>query len=381
MSPNSLFNGISGERVRDVRACMGGYNLLTGLLDKHVKLPSATNIHYPPRQLYDGLLYLSMGRGYAESSMEDLRLQYGADAPCGGAFLYRLKKLGYDDAYSMLTRVNDELLSHLKKTGVLKGRVVCALDYTKVPYYGAFNPKVVRSKREKGTNLFYEYASLTIVEDGRRVVVYTRPVTLLDVKRDIVKELITEAEKRGMMRIKLLLLDRAFYTVDCINLLDELQVRFIMPCVCNGRVTAAVDSFGREGTLPFEIRDNSKHSARFTMVVHKRKRDGTLIPFATNIGRPSVKMIPREYRRRWGIETSFRKIKEVFGRTTSRSHNIRLIYFLTAQIIHNVWQVINIQQKEPEQRRDDDDDEQRPKRPITMGTVISVFKTHLNGRC
>ena len=380
MFPHSLFNGLSGERIRDIHACMGGYDLLTELLDKHVKLPSATNIHYPPRQLYDGLLYLSMGKGYAESSMEDLKIQYGTDAPCGGAFLYRLKKLGYDDAYSMLTNVNDELLSRLEKTGVLKRRVVCALDYTKVPYYGAFNPKVVRSKHEKGTNLFYEYASLTIVEDGRRVVVYTRPVTLLDVKRDVVKELITEAEKRGI-RIKLLLLDRAFYTVDCINLLDELRIRFIMPCVCNQRVDDAVSSLGKEGTLPFEIRDNSKHSARFTMVVYKRKRDGKLIPFATNIRRPSVKMVPRGYRRRWGIETSFRKIKEVFGRTTSRSNSIRLIYFLTAQIIHNVWQIINIQQKEPEQRRDDNDDGQRPKRPITMGTVISIFKARLNGRC
>lgn len=379
MFPHNLFDGLSGERIRDAHACMRGYNLLTGLLDKHVKLPSATNIHYPPRQLYDGLLYLSMGKGYAESSMEDLKIQYGADAPCGGAFLYRLKKLGYDDAYSMLTRVNDELLCHLEKTGVLKRRIVCTLDYTKVPYYGAFNPKVVRSKREKGTNLFYEYASLTIVEDGRRVCVYTRPVTLLDVKRDVVKELITEAEKRGI-RIKLLLLDRAFYTVDCINLLDELRIRFIMPCVCNQRVNDAVVGLGKkEGTLPFEIRDNNKNVARFTMVVYKRKRDGELIPFATNIGRPSVKMVPREYRRRWGIETSFRKIKEVFGRTTSRSNSIRLIYFLTAQIIHNVWQIINIQQIiEPQQRRDE---EERPRRPITMGIVISVFKAHFNGRC
>ena len=31
--------------------------------------------------------------------MDDLALRYGVDAPCGGAFLYRLKKLDYDGWY------------------------------------------------------------------------------------------------------------------------------------------------------------------------------------------------------------------------------------------------------------------------------------------
>jgi hypothetical protein len=46
-----------------------------------------------------------------------------------------------------------------------------------------------------------------------------------------VRELIEEAERRGVKVELLLLLDRAFFTVECINLLKELRNRFVMPSV------------------------------------------------------------------------------------------------------------------------------------------------------
>ncbi len=48
------------------------------------------------------------------------------------------------------------------------------------------------------------------------------------------------------------------------------------------------------------------------------------------------------YRKRWSIETTFRKVKEVIGKTTSQLPVLRQIYFMLATIIYNVWQVINI---------------------------------------
>ena len=125
-------------------------------------------------------MQLSVNGGYAESTMADLRLRYGVDAPCGAAFLYRLKALGYDEWYSRLKEVNDAILSAAEKIGMPKGPVVCAIDYTKVPYYGEFNRHVTRSKHERGTDHFYEYATLSIVQDGVRLCVCSRPVTLLD---------------------------------------------------------------------------------------------------------------------------------------------------------------------------------------------------------
>src|SRR6266571_1594911 len=156
MFNTDLFSKVSGRRIRDIQACLKAYSLALELFDKYVRLPSAPNVHYAPSALYAGLMQLSMNGGYAESTMTDLRLRYGIEAPCGGAFLYRLKKVEYDDWYSRLTGVNDAMLSIAEGLGMLDGPVVCAIDYTKVPYYGKFNRYVIRSKHESGTSRFYE---------------------------------------------------------------------------------------------------------------------------------------------------------------------------------------------------------------------------------
>lgn len=380
MISNDLFSKVSGKRIRDIRACLKAYSLALELFDKYVSLPSAPNAHYGSNVMYTGLMHLSMNGGYAESTMTDLRLRYGIEAPCGSAFLYRLKMLRYDEWYSRLKGVNDAVLSVAENLGLLREPVVCAIDYTKVPYYGEFNRYVTRSKHERGTNHFYEYATISIVQDGLRLCVYSRPVTLLDTKCEVVRDLVEEARKRGV-RIKIVLLDRAFFTVECINLLKELGLRFIMPCVCNERVKGAVNSFGgKEGRIPFSIHDGSKNEAVFTMVVHWSREKGKYIPFATNVEgrsvRRLVRTIPKQYRRRWGIETSFRKVKEVFPMTTSPLPAIRLAYFKAAMILYNLWQLVNmilLLNTKPEGRRTD-------RYQVTMPFMITVLCAHLNGR-
>ena len=76
-----------------------------------------------------------------------------------------------------------------------------------------------------------------------------------------------------------------------------------------------------------------------------RNDKGELVAFATNITGWSIQYfvsrIPKEYRKRWSIETTFRKMKEVVEMTTSPIPELRLIYFMLAMILYNVWQVVN----------------------------------------
>ncbi len=134
MFSNDLFSRVSGRRVRDIQMCLKAYSLALELFDKYVSLPSALNVHYQPNVMYTGLMQLSLNGGYDESTMTDLRLRYGMDAPCGGAFLYRMKMLGYDEWYLRLKGVNDAVLSVAEGFGILKEPVICAIDYTKMPY-------------------------------------------------------------------------------------------------------------------------------------------------------------------------------------------------------------------------------------------------------
>jgi IS4 transposase len=52
------------------------------------------------------------------------------------------------------------------------------------------------------------------------------------------------------------------------------------------------------------------------------------------------------YKRRWGIETSYRKIREFLPKTTSRSWIVRIFYFVLAFMIYNAWVALNAKAKE-----------------------------------
>lgn len=351
------------RKIRQAEASFRANKLALDLLDKHVNLVIAPNAHYKNNAIYSGLLYLSLNNTYAETAMEDLRIKHHIEAPSGTEFLYRVKKLfGIQndqqqldyfervrvqmEIWGKLTAVNDDLLGTALNSGLFKKKpVICAIDYTKIPYYGTFNSNIVRSKHDRGTELFYEYASLSVVENGRRICIYTIQITLLsEEKHEILKRLVTQALARGI-KIKMLLVDRAFFTVDCINALDEIKIKFIMPCVGNERVKAAIDTFGKTGKITkFPIYNSERVEATFSMVIVRNDK-GELMGFATNITGWSVqyfvRRIPKEYRKRWSIETTFRKMKEIVGMTTSPLPELRLIYFMLAMILYNVWQVVN----------------------------------------
>jgi hypothetical protein len=363
MISSKLFERVSDRKIRQAEASFRANKLALDLLDKHVNLAVASNAHYKNDAIYIGMLYLSLNNTYAETAMEDLRIKHHIDAPSGTEFLYRVKKLfgiqnnqrqqlDYFDRvhiqmeiWKKLTAINDELVAIALSSGLFRKPVICAIDYTKLPYYGSFNSNIVRSKHDKGTELFYEYASISVVENGRRICIYTVQITLLsEEKHEILRRLITQALARGI-KIKMLLVDRAFFTVDCINTLNEMEIKFIMPCVANERVQAAIDTLGRTGKLDkFPIYNANRIEVSFTMVVVRNDK-GELVAFATNITdwgvQYFVRRIPKEYRKRWSIETTFRKMKEVVGMTTSPLPELRLIYFMLAMILYNVWQVVN----------------------------------------
>ena len=352
---------MSDKETRQAGASFRAYQLALDLLDKRVNLPAAPNAHYRNDSIYNGLLYLSLNNTYAETAMADLRIKHHVGAPSGREFLYRVKKLfgipkqqlDYFERvriqmkiWEKLTAVNDELVAIAVNSCLFKKPVICAIDYTKIPYYGTFNSNVIRSKHDRGTELFYEYASISVVEKGRRICIYTVQITLLsEEKHEILKRLMTQALARGI-RIKMLLVDRAFFTVDCINTLNEMKIKFVMPCVGNERVQSAIDTLGKTGKLmKFPIYNAAHDEATFTMVVVRNDRD-ELIGFATNVSADwsvqyFVKRIPKVYRKRWSIETTFRKMKEIVGMTTSPLPELRLVYFMLAMILYNIWQVVN----------------------------------------
>jgi len=196
--------------------------------------------------------------------------------------------------------------------------------------------------------MFYCYATISIVEHGRRICLYAVPVKQLDQKHEVLMRLIEHARK--IVRIKLLLVDRAFFSIDCINTLDSMRVRYIMPAVKNSKVKDAIESDGVDSINNFQLGKKERiANTRLAICRVKRRvkgkvRSRTLV-FATNLKdrkkEELLKLIPREYRKRWGIETSYSKIKESKAMTRSTSNTVRMLYFMTAVLVYNAWQLVN----------------------------------------
>jgi putative transposase len=179
-------------------------------------------------------------------------------------------------------------------------------------------------------------------------------------KADIVATLLEKAKERGA-HVKLVLLDRGFFTVEVINLLNNLHVCFVMPAVKHQTVKDAISTHhdNKAACVARFTLGEGKRSVCFNLAVYpvpkerlksrsKRKKHLCLhdlyFAFATNLPKSvaeSLFYIPQEYRRRWGIETGYRVQGMVKARTTSKNYVLRLTYRLTAVFVYNVWQYGN----------------------------------------
>lgn len=79
-----------------------------------------------------------------------------------------------------------------------------------------------------------------------------------------------------------------------------------------------------------------------------RKKIEVIWRYATNV-QPTgnsiewVDTMAKLYPKRWGIETSYRKMKEDFSpKTTSKKYIIRLFYFELVVLFYNLWVFVNI---------------------------------------
>ena len=55
-----------------------------------------------------------------------------------------------------------------------------------------------------------------------------------------------------------------------------------------------------------------------------------------------VKNTIGRYRRRWGIENSYKTIKEFLARTTSKTYVVRLFYFAFVVLLYNCWLLVDV---------------------------------------
>ena len=251
---------------------------------------------------------------------------------------YHLDKPSVEEITDCLDEGIEDALTRIRKRHRISGKVDIAIDVNEISYYGKDqNLFILGGKQKAGTNKFYKVITLCIVSKGKRYTLAAIPISFFDITVKLLEQLVKIARKH--VKIRYAFLDRGFLSVDSINKLYELSMQFIIPIKKNDKVVQIMKNCFLRGMkrVLYTMRSGNREAA-FDLVVHET--DDDLVGFATNIqGDP--KEISKLYRKRWGIETSYRVKNNFFGRTCSRQPKIRLLFIMLSFLLYNLWVLAN----------------------------------------
>jgi putative transposase len=226
-----------------------------------------------------------------------------------------------------------------------------AIDYHRIPYFGAPDRDTTRAKQKGGTHTSHTYATAGVVGGPGR---YTLGLTAVGEKEPmaaVVARLLGQVAAAGVTA-RAALLDKAFFSVAVMRLRQGRGVPFVIPAVVRGRKprrgakAAGPRAARRRGAGRYRYTHEDRgQSVEIDVVVayksyrhHKTKRrySRKLLYAVWRVGGRPVQV--RElYRRRFGVESSYRQLGQVRPRTSARSGVVRLLWVAVGLILRNAW--------------------------------------------
>lgn len=304
-----------------------------------IKFRTFHNNKYARDDLLDVLTHIAMTHDFTTNGSRTYKLIRGDKAPSAKTVLYQIRRLDPREVQSMFESAFNEIYKIAKSSNVFRREVDVAIDLTEQLYYGDKNDQmVVETKPRKGTCHAYRFATINIVVSGRRFTLLALPMHKFTTKVKVVETLIKYAKKK--IHLGTVYLDRGFFSVEIINLLKKLGVKFLMPAIRNSRVKRMLQKHDAPTILDFEM---GKNGATFKLVIVE-DGEGIKRVFATNLNvdEKKAKLLFKLYGKRWGIETSYRVKGDFRPKTTSKRYVVRLFYFSFSTCLYNLWILANI---------------------------------------
>lgn len=230
-----------------------------------------------------------------------------------------------------------------------------AFDFHDEPFYGQ-TPELLAyacaGEAKAGTTRFYRTVTAYVLAQGVRVTLALLFVTPADTTAELLAGLLRRLRILGLS-VHRLLLDKGFCTSPVLRQLQASGVPAIVACPIRGRTggTKALCRGPRSYQTQHTFR--SQEYGMFTADVrvvrtfttHKRRKRGPqrlqwLVFVVFHCAELSHRQIRRLYRRRFGIEASYRCMRQVRARTTSRNPALRFLLIALGFILVNLWQTL-----------------------------------------
>lgn len=279
------------------------------------------------------------------------------DAPCGQTIFNALA--AWLPLHAILERRLNAALAAKLPGSFRKKRQRLAIDVTEIPYHGEphKDPRELRrSKPKGGSTHFHAYATVYVVRHGGRFTLAMTYVWKNDTMRDVVRRLMQKVAEIGV-KVDFLLLDRGFYSLEVVRYLKRARYPFLMPVVRRGRRPKCPEkaqgpwkfsTWKRSGWATHALANKGRREMVDICVAidnyagrwgkHGRRK---LVYACWGIRRAAPAWIRETYRRRFGIESSYRQMNQGRIRTCSRNPVLRLLFVGIALILRNAWVLIH----------------------------------------
>jgi len=257
-------------------------------------------------------------------------------------------------------RLNLGLVTHMPRALRRKSRIL-AIDLTLIPYHGQplYDAKeIFRGQPKSGTTHFHAYATAVVLHNGYRYTLALTRVEYGESMKEVVQRLLAIVRRRAV-KIRFLVLDKGFFSVEVIQYLHRARYGFIVPAFVRGpkpknpktppnglrALLKKKNGFYRQTLTSGQTKEKKKTSATVKICVASKsytdeksgKRCRKKLLYAVWKVSRSTKEIRETYRKRFGIETSYRQMNEARIKTCTRDPRQRLLFVGIALILRNVW--------------------------------------------
>jgi putative transposase len=221
------------------------------------------------------------------------------------------------------------------------------IDFHDEPFYGkteALQGYTCRGEAQDGTTYFWRIASLYVIWRGVRITLALTYVLPKESTLTILQRLLKRRTMLGF-RSSVLYLDKAFCNGEVITYLQQTRLPALIACPIRGKQ-------GKGGTRAL-CRGRKHYRTRYTFtdgttadlaIVPTLKRDKKTgknrrewLAYVLIHLDWSAKKAQQRYRRRFGIESSYRQLGQVRAHTNSRNVALRFFFLALALLLLNIW--------------------------------------------
>jgi len=345
-------NRFSDGADKDVReAKIAGLRKFRRLVEKEIYSLLDFGLYpqakYSTENFLDMMTHMAITHDFAENGSKTFRLIAKRENPSADDLLWHLAKFSREEVERRFVAVFDRIFQIANEAIPLRGkRFDVVVDFHDWQCHCKGGEGVIDIPRKKGASKGYRFATINIVKPGFRFTLLALPVRKHSEMIGAVEKLLKFAMR--WIKINRVYCDRWFYKREIVRIFKRLKVKFIiralestkikkiirtigsLPVVMDHELTGHCPPYGREKVKLFIVKSEDEESGMMYFITN------------SNVNEKNADRFAKLYRRRWGIETSYRVKGDFKPKTTSRRYAIRLFYFMFSVCLYNCWVLVNL---------------------------------------